>query len=113
MLGSSRGLLLKLLFFFENSFFMFFRKVFCRPVKCLKVASCFNLYATTNSVSLFPTLCFLKYHSNCRFRVLMDLTCFDFIGKKKRFCLNYNLLSYKYHVRFFLRVNVSTLSTVL
>jgi NADH-quinone oxidoreductase subunit C len=49
---------------------------------------------------------FLRDDTNCLFKSLMDVCGVDFPEQKKRFEVNYNLLSYKYNQR--IRVKVRT-----
>src|SRR5690348_6936208 len=92
MLTTSRKILLKMLFFFENSFFLFFRKVFLSKVHRFQINSGFNVSLNVYSKYVYPLLCVLKYHSLCRFIVLIDIICADYVGSKKRFTILYNLL---------------------
>lgn len=43
-----------------------------------------------------PVLTFLRDHSQCQFKTVVDITAVDFPEKDKRFEVVYNLLSYKY-----------------
>lgn len=47
---------------------------------------------------------FLKDHYNNQFKLFTDLTAGDFLGKKKRFNLIYNLLSLTYHTRILVNI---------
>ena len=42
---------------------------------------------------------FLKNHTNSQFKILSDICVIDYINKKKRFEIIYNLLSLKYNNR--------------
>ena len=46
-----------------------------------------------------PVLTFLRDHSQCQFKSVMDITAVDFPDKDKRFEVVYNLLSVKYASR--------------
>lgn len=46
-----------------------------------------------------PVLTFLRDHSNCQFKSVVDLTAVDFPEKDKRFEVVYNLLSFKFASR--------------
>jgi NADH:ubiquinone oxidoreductase subunit C len=43
--------------------------------------------------SIYIIMQYLNLFINFRYKILSDITCVDFIGKKERFQLNYNLLS--------------------
>lgn len=61
---------------------------------------------------LFQLLYFLKYNTYCQFKMLIDITAVDYIKKKRRFKLVYNLLSLKFNRRLQVHVDASELSLV-
>jgi len=54
---------------------------------------------------LIPIIFFLKNHTNCQYKVLSDLCIVDYITKKERFEMIYNLLS----IRFNTKIRIKTL----
>jgi NADH dehydrogenase (ubiquinone) Fe-S protein 3 len=48
---------------------------------------------------LVPILFFLKNHTNCQYKILSDLCAVDYINKKERFNIIYNLLSIRFNTR--------------
>jgi len=49
---------------------------------------------------------------NSRFQSLIDFTAIDYLGKAKRFCLTYHLISINYHFRLFMRFFLKELESV-
>lgn len=49
---------------------------------------------------------FVKMHSNLKLDCLLDIWCVDFPDKKKRFEINYLLLSLRYNVRVIVKIAV-------
>lgn len=72
----------------------------------------FELYIYVKKEGLISILTYLKNHTNLQFTTLIDLTCIDNIEKKNRFCLVYNLLSYKFNFRIKVCVEISEMETV-
>ena len=58
------------------------------------------------SLNLIPMIYLLKNHNNFKFTQLIDLCGVDYIQKKKRFEVIYNLLSIKFNIR--IRIKVQT-----
>jgi NADH:ubiquinone oxidoreductase subunit C len=52
-----------------------------------------------SSKNVFPLIYFLNKHSLCRFKSMIDIICYDTLGKSYRFFLVYNLLSVAYNMR--------------
>jgi NADH:ubiquinone oxidoreductase subunit C len=113
MLINNKKLILKILFFLEHSIYFFFLRVFKRKIYKINLITGYIIVFKVSLKYLFPILYFLRYHSLCLFKVLVDIGCVDFIGSKPRFTLVYNLLSFKFHSRFFIKVNVSNISILL
>uniref|UniRef100_U5YE35 NADH dehydrogenase [ubiquinone] iron-sulfur protein 3 n=1 Tax=Closterium baillyanum TaxID=1416941 RepID=U5YE35_9VIRI len=59
---------------------------------------------------VFPLLCFLKNHSNARFRVLIDVCGVDYPSRKQRFEVVYNLLSLQYNSRIRVQTSVDEIT---
>lgn len=67
-----------------------------------------------NIDDLNKVLYFLKYNLNCQFKQLIDICGIDYLGKynKKRFEINYNLLSIKHQLRLHIKILVNELMPV-
>lgn len=59
---------------------------------------------------VFPLLCFLKNHSNTRFRVLVDVCGVDYPSRQQRFEVVYNLLSIQYNSRIRVQTSVDEIT---
>lgn len=80
----------------------------------LKVLPVFNYNYINKELTLnlpkkkiIPVLTFLKYHSNCQYKLLSDLCAVDYPFRKERFNLIYNLLSLKFNARIRLKIIIS------
>jgi len=60
-----------------------------------------------DSADLVNFLYFLKYHTNLQYKILVDLTCVDYVESLARFEITYSLLSIKYNSRLRLKVYCS------
>jgi NADH dehydrogenase (ubiquinone) Fe-S protein 3 len=56
-----------------------------------------TLYVAPSAV--IPVLTFLRDHSQCQFKSLMDVSGADYPEREKRFEIVYHLLSYQHHGR--------------
>jgi NADH dehydrogenase (ubiquinone) Fe-S protein 3 len=65
-----------------------------------------------NSEFVYPFLCFLKYHSNTRFRLLIDVCGVDYPSRQQRFEIVYNLLSIQYNSRIRVQTSVDEITPV-
>ena len=79
----------------------------------VRVVAGFEIVIETIAKNLYPVINFLNLHTLCQAESLMDLICYDSIGKKYRFCLTYNLLSTKFNFRIRLVSKVNELNSVL
>lgn len=66
-----------------------------------------DLFFNIHPASLRFVCLFLKKHTNCQYSVFTDLCCVDYIGKKKRFELIYQLLSIQFCHRIFVKIQIS------
>ena len=55
---------------------------------------------------------FLKMHSNCLFKVVVDITGVDNLGKSKRFSIIYNLLSIHFNNRIRLEISLNEIDFI-
>ena len=70
----------------------------------------------TNTDSLFPLLCFLKWHTYTRVQVSIDICGVDHPSRKHRFEVVHNLLSTRYNSRICVQTSadeVTRISTVV
>uniref|UniRef100_A0A6G9IG12 NADH dehydrogenase [ubiquinone] iron-sulfur protein 3 n=2 Tax=Roya TaxID=43942 RepID=A0A6G9IG12_9VIRI len=61
---------------------------------------------------IFPLLYFLKYHTNTRFSILVDICGVDYPSRKDRFEVVYNLLSIHYNCRIRVEVSVNEITPI-
>jgi NADH dehydrogenase (ubiquinone) Fe-S protein 3 len=66
----------------------------------------------TNPDYLFQLLWFLKYHTNTRFQVLIDICGVDYPSRKQRFEVVYNLLSIQYNSRIRVQTSVDEITQI-
>lgn len=59
----------------------------------------YNYYFQISNSNLFSLLFFLKKHSTCQYKSLIDIIISDYPAKKYRFCINYFILSFTYNAR--------------
>jgi len=71
-----------------------------------------ELSITIPSNKVLQVFTFLKYHSNCQFKSLCDITVVDHLRREKRFEIVYNLLSIHYNSRIRVKVLVDDLEPV-
>lgn len=55
---------------------------------------------------------FLKYHTNCQYKLLSDLCIVDYPSRSNRFDIIYNLLSIRFNTRITIKVMVNELQIV-
>ncbi len=61
---------------------------------------------------IVPILFFLKNHTNSQFKLLSDICAVDYINKKKRFEVIYNLLSIRFNNRLKVKISINELQPV-
>lgn len=61
---------------------------------------------------LVPILFFLKNHTNCQYKILSDLCAVDYINKKERFNIIYNLLSIRFNTRIRVKISINELQPI-
>lgn len=61
---------------------------------------------------IVPIFFFLKNHTNTQFKVLSDICVVDYINKKKRFEIIYNLLSIRFNTRLKVKILINELQPV-
>jgi NADH-quinone oxidoreductase subunit C len=71
-----------------------------------------DLVVKISNQDLKNFLFFLKHHTECLFSQLIDLSMIDYVEKKNRFEVFYNLLSLKYNMRLVVSSNLTELTTL-
>lgn len=61
---------------------------------------------------IIPILFFLKNHTNSQFKILSDIVVVDYINKKERFEIIYNLLSIRFNNRLKIKININELQQI-
>jgi len=110
---NSKKLLLKVLFFLEHSVYFFLFRVFGKSIKRIMILPGYIITLKFSFKYLYPLLYLLRFHTLCLFNILADIGSADFIGSIPRFTLSYNILSLKFNVRFFVKINVSNICKLL
>lgn len=64
-----------------------------------RIVSGYDLEIEVVSKNCYPILMFLKKHTLCQYKQLVDIICFDTPGKNYRFFIIYNLLTIQYNTR--------------
>jgi NADH:ubiquinone oxidoreductase subunit C len=66
-----------------------------------------------NNTNIYPLSLFLKKHTGCLYKTLVDIVAYDRPGKHFRFSTIYNLLSVGYNSRLLLITKITEKSPVL
>ena len=61
---------------------------------------------------IIPVVTFLKYHTNCQYKLLSDMCVVDYPTRKHRFDIIYNFLSIRYNSRIRLKVILNNLQII-
>jgi NADH/F420H2 dehydrogenase subunit C len=61
---------------------------------------------------IIPIIFFLKNHTHCQYKVLSDLCVVDYVNKKERFDVIYNLLSIRFNSRIRIKVSITELQPI-
>ena len=85
----------------------------------LKIIPCKNLIISKNELSLniennkiIPIFFFLKYHTNCQYKLISDICAVDYPNKMNRFIIVYNLLSIRFNSRLRIKVMINELQSI-
>ena len=73
-----------------------------------------NAYTLTlkNAIHIKPVLIFLRDHTSCLFKVLIDVCGVDYPEREHRFDVVYHLVSIKYNARIRIKISVDELTPV-
>ena len=99
--------------FILKSICVFFNKIVGVGTENIKVVSGSELEIIIVSKNVFSLIYFLNKHSLCRFKSMMDIICYDTLGKSYRFFLVYNLLSVVNNMRLRIITKVNETSKLL
>jgi NADH dehydrogenase (ubiquinone) Fe-S protein 3 len=77
----------------------------------------YTLYKNELSINIpfnkvIPIMFFLKNHTNCQFKLLSDLCVVDYINRKERFDIIYNLLSIRFNSRIRIKISITELQPI-
>ena len=61
---------------------------------------------------ILPIIFFLKNHTGCQYKSLSDICVVDYISKKERFNIVYNLLSLRFNCRLLIKTYVTEIQPV-
>lgn len=75
----------------------------------VRIVSGFEIELFVVSKKVYPIIFFLNKHSLCVLKTMVDIICYDTLGKSFRFFLVYNLLSTQYNIRFRLITKINEL----
>jgi NADH dehydrogenase (ubiquinone) Fe-S protein 3 len=85
----------------------------------LKTIPCKNLIISKKELSLnidankiIPIFFFLKYHTNCQYKLISDICAVDYPNKINRFTIVYNLLSIRFNSRLRIKVMINELQSI-
>ena len=113
MYTKNSTLLLKLLTGYRIGFSSLFIQIFNNTFSKIKILNGFILQIEINLKYLFSTIFFLKKHSLCLFKLLIDITSYEFLGNKYRYILIYSLLNIETSLRIILKVKLKEYNTSL
>lgn len=82
-----------------KKFILYLKTLFGCGFGKIRVVSGYDIEVEVSSKNVYPCLLFLKKHSLCLFKSMVDIICYDTPSKKNRFFVVYNLLSVELNVR--------------
>jgi NADH dehydrogenase (ubiquinone) Fe-S protein 3 len=71
-----------------------------------------ELSINISSKNIIPIITFFKYHTNCQYKILSDLCIVDYLNKKNRFEIVYNLLSIRFNTRIRIKTSINELQII-
>jgi NADH:ubiquinone oxidoreductase subunit C len=84
--------------FFLKKYVRFLKNILKTTVKGIRLKNN-DLEIKTTPNNIRAVLYFLKNNTFCQYKQLIDIVCSDVPGKKRRFSVNYLLLSIRYNAR--------------
>lgn len=101
--------------FLYNNYLFFTKNFICLSVPKFSLGLFYSnnlLIFYTYNFFLRELLLFLRDSTSLLYKLLVDLVCSDFIGRKYRFEITYILLSVTYSSRLFVRLNTNSFDSV-
>ena len=80
----------------------------CKNALILKKELSLNI----DSSKIIPIFFFLKYHTNCQYKLISDICAVDYPNKINRFTLVYNLLSIRFNSRMRIKIIINELQSI-
>lgn len=65
-----------------------------------------EIFLNISSTKFIYLFTFLKYHTHCQYKILTDIIGIDYLSKKRRFHIIYNLLSIRFNHRIFIQIQL-------
>ena len=84
--------------FFLKKYVLFLKTILKTVIKTIRLKNN-DIEIKTTPNNMRALFYFLRNHSLCQYKQLIDIACSDVPGKKRRFSVNYLLLSLRYNVR--------------
>lgn len=85
----------------------------------LKILPIYNFNLSKNEIfinipisKIIPIFFFLKNHTHAQYKILTDICTVDYIQRKNRFEIIYNLLSIKFNSRIFIKIITNELQPI-
>jgi NADH dehydrogenase (ubiquinone) Fe-S protein 3 len=91
----------------------FFYKVLGKGVNFIQIVSGLEIEIDVNFKNIYPLILFLKKHSFCQCKSIVDIVCSDSPNNKYRFNIVYNLLSINYNFRIRVISKINEFSSIL
>jgi NADH:ubiquinone oxidoreductase subunit C len=113
ILYNNNNFLLKLLTGYRIGLSSLFLQTFNTTFSKIGILNGFNLQIEISLKYLFPIIFFFKKHSLFLFKLLIDITSYEFLGSKYRYILVYSLLNIETGLRLFIKVKLQEYNTSL
>jgi NADH:ubiquinone oxidoreductase subunit C len=91
----------------------FIYKILGVGVNRIQIVSGFDIEIDTVYKNIYPLIFFLKKHSFCQCKSIIDIICYDNPKKKYRFSVIYNILSVITNIRFKLISKINEFTNLL
>lgn len=91
----------------------FFHKVLGKGINNIQIVSGFEIEIDSNSKNIYPLIFFLKKHSFCQCKSLIDIISSDTPFNDYRFSIIYNLLSVNFNLRIRVISKINEFSNIL
>ena len=98
--------------FFLKKYVLFLKAILTTLIKQIRFKNN-DIEIKTTPNNTRALLYFLQKHTLCQYKQLIDIACSDVLGKKRRFSINYLLLSLRFNVRLNLVVKTNEVLPLL